>query len=188
MNKNLNYKTSGSDRQRANEYYRKNKEKCLLQRKAYYNLHRNEILEQEKFMRASPEYGPIKREYDHARYEKNKDVIKMRQNNYYHHNRPRAKNYLLKKTYGISLGDYTKKWIEQNGKCIICNIGSFPIDKMFDRVLVLDHDHKTNQVRGLLCNSCNRALGLLKDNPTFTQNATNYLNQWRQKYVEPERH
>jgi hypothetical protein len=51
-------------------------------------------------------------------------------------------------------------------KCEIC--GS--IEK-----LVVDHDHKDNFVRGMLCNHCNRGLGHFRDNPLFLQNAKDYL-------------
>lgn len=42
----------------------------------------------------------------------------------------------------------------------------------------MDHCHKTNTVRGTLCNNCNRALGLLKDNPMILKSALEYLEKW----------
>ena len=39
----------------------------------------------------------------------------------------------------------------------------------------VDHNHETGKVRGLLCNDCNRGIGLLKDNPMFLANALKYL-------------
>jgi hypothetical protein len=188
MSKNLNYKTPERYRQRANEYYKKNKEKCLMQRKEYYNLHRTEILEREKSLRAFPEYGIAKREYDKQKYQKNKAVIKLQRKKYYYNNRPKIKHRILSKTYGISLEDFHQKWSDQNGCCDICRKGPFDINKIFNRLLVVDHDHKTRQIRGLLCNSCNRALGLFQDNNNLIQNASKYLTKWSNTYVESERH
>jgi len=41
--------------------------------------------------------------------------------------------------------------------------------------LVVDHDHKTNKIRGILCNLCNKGLGLFRDNPDFLEYARIYL-------------
>jgi hypothetical protein len=58
--------------------------------------------------------------------------------------------------------------LKQNTKnCMIC--GS--IEK-----LVVDHNHKTNKVRGMLCNHCNRGLGHFRDNQKTLLKAIDYLN------------
>ena len=38
-----------------------------------------------------------------------------------------------------------------------------------------DHDHNTGEFRGWLCGNCNRALGLVGDNPTTLRNLASYL-------------
>ena len=48
-----------------------------------------------------------------------------------------------------------------------------------DRRLCIDHNHTTNQVRGLLCQNCNTALGLVGDDIGILENLINYLNNDR---------
>lgn len=43
--------------------------------------------------------------------------------------------------------------------------------------LVIDHDHVTDVVRGLVCNTCNVALGMLKDSPVVARSAAAYLDK-----------
>lgn len=55
----------------------------------------------------------------------------------------------------------------QGGRCLIC-------DQIPDKIVV-DHDHRTGVVRGLLCGPCNRALGHLRDQPGLCLAAAEYL-------------
>jgi hypothetical protein len=82
------------------------------------------------------------------------------------------KNWWLNTNYGISLEDYTEMVADQEGRCLIC---SEPTDK-----LVVDHDHKTNEVRGLLCSACNTGLGHFKDSTDRLRSAIDYLTKSRQ--------
>ena len=72
--------------------------------------------------------------------------------------------------YGISVEDYEQMLEEQNGGCYIC--GKKPEGK---RALDIDHDHTTGKVRGLLCSSHNRALGLLNDDISLMLKSVEYL-------------
>ena len=63
--------------------------------------------------------------------------------------------------------EYEELFRRQNGKCAICGM---EVEK-----LVIDHDHKTGKIRGLLCDSCNWGLGHFKDNPEYLRNAIDYL-------------
>lgn len=57
--------------------------------------------------------------------------------------------------YGITKQAYDEMEHQQGYKCAACRE---------NRPLVIDHDHRTGRVRGLLCRQCNVALGLLKEN------------------------
>jgi hypothetical protein len=60
----------------------------------------------------------------------------------------------------------------QEGLCAICQ--EPPKDK---QSLAMDHNHQTNEFRGLLCKECNRALGLFGDNIDVLTNAVTYLKE-----------
>lgn len=51
-------------------------------------------------------------------------------------------------------------------QCVICGD---------DGLLVVDHDHDTGQVRGMLCSHCNRGLGHFRDDPLLLEFAAEYL-------------
>ena len=81
-----------------------------------------------------------------------------------------AHMYKLKKKYGITVGEYEAILEGQGGVCGIC--GWSPVGK---RRLAVDHNHKTGEIRGLLCISCNRGLPYFRDNPRSLRNASTYL-------------
>lgn len=64
-------------------------------------------------------------------------------------------------------------FLKQEGRCAICQ----KHETEFARKLAVDHDHKTNKIRGLLCLLCNRGLGLFKDDTVRFQSAIAYLNK-----------
>jgi hypothetical protein len=66
-------------------------------------------------------------------------------------------------------------FIEQNGVCAICK------EKHERRALNVDHCHRTNQIRDLLCDRCNLVLGLVKDDTSLLDIMSNYLNQHWEK-------
>lgn len=83
----------------------------------------------------------------------------------------------LKNEYGLSKNEYDALKVTQDNKCAICGGEGFLMRKHHWSKLVVDHDHKTGVVRGLLCHNCNRALGLFKDNPKTLKNAALYLER-----------
>lgn len=89
---------------------------------------------------------------------------------------PDRSDYLRNHSYGllynITLADYDEMLEAQGGKCAIC--GRTPEEE--GRRLSVDHDHKTGQVRGLLCRNCNAALGFFQDDFHLLRRAINYLD------------
>lgn len=80
----------------------------------------------------------------------------------------------LKKKFGITEADYLDLLEEQMYCCKICN--KHESENSANRNLAVDHNHETGEIRGLLCDPCNRGLGLFKDNPLVMQKALDYLN------------
>ena len=72
-------------------------------------------------------------------------------------------------TYGISLVEYETLLAYHAGKCWICG------SKGGRRSLAVDHNHKNQRVRGLLCKRCNTTLGRYKDNPLTFRIMSVYL-------------
>jgi hypothetical protein len=68
--------------------------------------------------------------------------------------------------YGLSIHDYDVLCQRQGNRCAICRQ---------ERPLVVDHDHQTGRVRGLLCDACNWALGHMEDDPERLRRAIDYL-------------
>lgn len=75
-----------------------------------------------------------------------------------------------KQRYGLLPNEYQNLIDYQGGRCAVCNC--FPLK---GSSLVVDHNHINNKVRGLLCNNCNRALGLLRDNIKIVEMLKKYL-------------
>lgn len=83
------------------------------------------------------------------------------------------KTYKLRKRYGIEYEDYINLLIKFNYKCGICDATQSKHKKSSD--LYIDHCHKTNKIRGLLCNACNLGLGSFYDNEELLKRAILYL-------------
>lgn len=79
----------------------------------------------------------------------------------------------LKERYGISLKEYEKLLEKQKHKCLICEKHK----SKFNIALAVDHCHKTNKIRGLLCFNCNTKVGHVETNPEIYLKINSYLNE-----------
>ena len=83
----------------------------------------------------------------------------------------------LKSRYGIDLDIYFSMLEKQNNKCAICETKENNV--LGNRAkwsFSVDHNHITGKIRGLLCNQCNRAIGMLKDDAALLRKAADYLD------------
>ena len=91
-----------------------------------------------------------------------------------------ARKSFLKKRYGLTLEEYQAMWDAQRGVCAIC--GAVETSKPFANgatsSLSVDHNHSTGEVRALLCNRCNRGLGMLGDNLVLLRSVVTYLEKY----------
>ena len=124
----------------------------------------------------------------HLWYQKNREKILARRRRYYQENRSKvaAKNiewrrsnpdklatqkrrYHLKHEFGITVEQYNEMFAKQTGLCAICGLGPK------SGTLVVDHNHGTGLIRGLLCHKCNVGMGHFNDDASLLGRAINYL-------------
>ena len=111
--------------------------------------------------RIKPKHKKLeKRNYDRLLRGRNEAVIKDAQ---------------LRRDFGITLEQYEQMHVQQNAACAICGTHQ----SFLNRKLCVDHCHDTGKVRQLLCNNCNRCLGLLKDDPIILIRAARYIKAHR---------
>ncbi len=76
--------------------------------------------------------------------------------------------------YSITPEEYEIKLIEQDYRCAICKTHQSELKTS----LCVDHNHKTGENRGLLCDLCNRGIGMLQDNPEILDVAAAYIRRY----------
>jgi len=85
----------------------------------------------------------------------------------------------LKRFYGVTLDWYKETLEKQKFCCAICKKHESENTKRNNKPLKLsvDHCHETKKTRGLLCNNCNRAIGMLKHDIKVFNSAIEYLQK-----------
>lgn len=81
--------------------------------------------------------------------------------------------------YGLTEESYKALFEKQANKCAIC----FELFSSTKHTHI-DHCHKTNEVRALLCHGCNTAIGLLKESPEIIKSALAYLEKYSSKIAK----
>lgn len=85
------------------------------------------------------------------------------------------RRHALRRYYGMTGEEYGEMTAAQMGVCAICHRPETAMLNGTPKVMHVDHDHATGQLRSLLCGKCNGMLGLAQDNPATLRAAADYL-------------
>jgi hypothetical protein len=159
-------------------YRAQNLERCRQYEREYNKKNRARINARKKRMRLlHPErHRAYERDYRKRNPEKFK-IYSLRQSRKNRH-KPRVKftpeelkerrrEQWLIRAYGLTVASFDKLLNTQGNKCAICRETSLK--------WVVDHCHNNGKVRGILCPTCNMAIGLLKNSPSVAEQARIYL-------------
>ncbi|SRR6266852_3596238 len=82
----------------------------------------------------------------------------------------------LKRTYGLTIDDLLSLMERQDNLCSICKTD---LKELNPKNVHIDHCHDSEEmkIRGILCNKCNMALGLLNDDPKLFEACIKYLEK-----------
>jgi len=177
-----NWKESG---EKYSHYYCRTCDKVYY--KKYYNENRDKLIQYQKDYTSDDENREKVRTYQKEYRVRNKEKLMVKKKEYYADNyedmRASQKEYYvnrgreryLQTQYGITLDQYYEMLEKQGGVCEICR--RTPGEN--GHSLHVDHDHKTDKNRGLLCQLCNTAIGMLRDSPELCETAACYLRKYK---------
>ena len=134
--------------------------------KRYREKHRAQANEKSRIWRLE---HPMQRRKMHDKwYKTHRNSVIEKSMAWVKNNRDKAQINQRHHRYGLSQEVYDQILKNQLGRCAICQEG-------FKKTPHVDHDHKTDKVRGLLCRRCNTGIGQLGDNLQVLRQATAYL-------------
>lgn len=112
------------------------------------------------------------REANNARQKKyaalNREKVNAKQLARHRNNPQRTAEIARLSKYGVTPERYMQLREEQKDSCAVCKL---------PKKLCVDHNHSSGQVRGLLCQTCNRALGMIKDSVSIAEALVEYLKK-----------
>jgi len=170
-------KLSEEERARHREYYRTHTEYFEKYRKEHRERHRevNRIYRQKNAERISSQrkqYREANLEMirEHGRQWRKDHIDEIKRRDLERKKKKPERERTCKRHYGITIDDFNRMVSLQDGKCAICRLGF-----LSSRNQHIDHDHKSQVVRGVLCSNCNTGLGHFKDNEDTLRAAIAYL-------------
>jgi hypothetical protein len=159
MRKELTVEQKAKEAAHKKQYRQDNRAKISLRQKKYREEHKAEASLYNKQYRQEHKAGKA----GAAAYQKQ----------YRQKHKAKARHGNLVRKYGIGLKEYDELFITQEGCCAICGTHQTELS----RALVVDHNHETGEIRGLLCHKCNLTLGYVNDNIRVLVNAIKYLEK-----------
>lgn len=137
-------------------WQRKNRDKTRVYAQTYRDKHPGRVAQaRREYLARNPEQAEANRRRSRDYQKRNNHAITLRQN------------------YGLTPRDYTLMWLAQRSGCGVC--GGTQVGGRSR--LSVDHNHETGAIRGLLCNNCNAALGLLKEDQRRIAALSAYLSR-----------
>lgn len=137
------------------------------------------------YMREYYARNPEKREKAGSEKRKIRNSQQKEHRNYIREKHPklfveRNRSFKLKTYFGITLEQFNTLLSEQNGRCASCGTNDPPRTGKPNTLgeyqrWAVDHNHSTGAVRGILCNTCNVAAGMLQDDPQRCRLLGDYL-------------
>lgn len=117
-----------------------------------------------------PNCKECEREYAKGYYARNRDRYRIKQAIWAEANREYKREWhkanYLRKTWGLTFDQLNEMIEAQKRRCAVCSVQA---------ELVIDHDHASGRIRGLLCQPCNKGLGHFHDDPEMLEAAAQYL-------------
>ncbi len=135
-----------------------------------YNMPQTEARKKSQKKYQQSEKGKAKRKASQKRYNQS-DKFKVSHKRYRQSEKGKeaARKVDLKRKYGLLSEQVDELFIKQDHKCALCK------KSLIETKRCIDHDHKTNVIRGILCNNCNAGLGYFNDDPKLLLEAIIYL-------------
>ena len=140
---------------RRDKWYRENRERLVVLSKQYVEENKERI-------------AAYKAQWHLENKERMNELSKQ---NYQNSDRDVLRDRELQKNYGISLVQRNQLLESQGGGCAICGA----VEDITGKELCVDHCHRTEVVRGVLCSLCNTGIGMLGDDSESVEKAFKYL-------------
>lgn len=152
-----------------------NKEESRAKARKYYYEHLDECKERSRKWKKlnRKRASELQREWSQANPNKRREYERKYRINHPDKYAEASRRRYLRYAYKLSMDEYNEIFDKQEGRCAICHKHQSELNTP----LCIDHDHETDDVRGLLCSNCNSMLGMADDNQSLLQEAIEYLKQ-----------